>query len=586
MPPENNKPEFNPNQSFQALPISGKPEFDMTQPFESAPNFADRPPSASELEAIARAESQLIPFHANMGAGAQASYHKLFDNPQDQSYMDLYNKYKDAIQKNDQASQEEHPYLTAGTKLGTLGLAGVTGALGLLPSVSFGAPGGVAATALDAAGNAGLYGAAQGAENVDYSKSDIDLSPIIHGYGSGALTGGVLGAGMGMVSKALNPNSLEKYAASKVLQATGGKAGQREAMLNAPVENEDSLNRVLEHGANELEPNEYTEKPPVAFADSSSDILAKNEQLLKGSGESIGKRLKLADEQFNPQDTNNLYPDPQNPTNNAYVDPSKIANEVEDLQKQYLSKKLDKEGNPVAFSLARLKYQKLQEALNDINSFGDKPISFEDAHALKNLVKKEAYDPATGKMIDKDMANVYSIVDDNIEKAMDTNAKFLGNPDDYTKYLKDKDLYRSAKDAVRMGTGQEAREMGYRDLGLTDTIFAAGELATGHPGRAIAMIAGNKLYGKYAAASEAVTAQGTANLMRNVNKAFTKIPNLKQAGTALSSSNNPLAQKLGNILINAAEKDDIGRNAVIYSLMQQPAYRELMLKQASESPEE
>lgn len=51
---------------------------------------------------------------------------------------------------------------------------------------------------------------------------------------------------------------------------------------------------------------------------------------------------------------------------------------------------------------------------------------------------------------------------------------------------------------------------------------------------------------------------------------------LGQLGQSLIQSNSEVGQKLGNILMNASQKDDIGRNALIYSLMQNPAYREMM----------
>lgn len=63
-------------------------------------------------------------------------------------------------------------------------------------------------------------------------------------------------------------------------------------------------------------------------------------------------------------------------------------------------------------------------------------------------------------------------------------------------------------------------------------------------------------------------------------KALTSFPkeSLAKIGQSLSTSDSELSQKLGSILVEASQKDDIGRNALMFTLSQNSAYRDLINK--------
>jgi hypothetical protein len=85
-----------------------------------------------------------------------------------------------------------------------------------------------------------------------------------------------------------------------------------------------------------------------------------------------------------------------------------------------------------------------------------------------------------------------------------------------------------------------------------------------------------------------LTASKVSNAMSSVNNRLTKAP--KEAvvnfGQTLMSKPDATSQKLGSILMKSADRDDVGRNALIYSLMQNPGYRELLRSYLGDSTEE
>ena len=57
---------------------------------------------------------------------------------------------------------------------------------------------------------------------------------------------------------------------------------------------------------------------------------------------------------------------------------------------------------------------------------------------------------------------------------------------------------------------------------------------------------------------------------------------LKQTASTLSQNASPAAQEISNILIKAADADERSRNAIIFGLMQNPAYRQWISPSESE----
>lgn len=83
-----------------------------------------------------------------------------------------------------------------------------------------------------------------------------------------------------------------------------------------------------------------------------------------------------------------------------------------------------------------------------------------------------------------------------------------------------------------------------------------------------------------AANAAGMGAQKVSNVMSSVNQKLINAPkeSIVSFGQDLINSGGELETRLGNILVKAADRDDIGRNALIFSLSQNAAYRELLRK--------
>lgn len=259
-------------------------------------------------------------------------------------------------------------------------------------------------------------------------------------------------------------------------------------------------------------------------------------------------------------------------------------------------------------------YKKLQEAIDTISKFGKTPVNFQTANDIKGLISKTAYNNE-GKLQDQLLGQVRGIINDDIESAADIVAQSTSNPDILDEYLKVKDLYRTSKDAQVASLGKTAGNMVNRDLGITDYMAAASGATVGGAPLAVSAGIGNKLLKSYGNSLLAVGQQGVSEAINKVANAsgpvmggalstLTQIPTVKTGfqeddggesisaittslnnipaeelgvfGKKLMNSGNDLASKLGNVLVYASEKDTVGRSALIYSLMQNPGYRQLI----------
>ncbi len=70
----------------------------------------------------------------------------------------------------------------------------------------------------------------------------------------------------------------------------------------------------------------------------------------------------------------------------------------------------------------------------------------------------------------------------------------------------------------------------------------------------------------------------TMNALGQVSRVLTIIPKqlLGNIGQGLMNNSQPIYQKLGTALVNASQRDDIGRNAILFTLMQNESYRGIL----------
>lgn len=529
-----------------------KPKYDFGS-FEKG-NKTEAPQDVSYLESLLRGGAQ----GATMGSadeisgGAQALYHKAMD-PGDAKLMDLYRKYRDASRGEFKAAEDANPKtFMAGN------IAGGVATTPFLPEVA-GIKGAMAV-------GAGL-GAAQGlgSSNADITQGDV--GGALKDTAIGAGVGGVAGLAGGALSKALTPEALEAAGAARAGKVGGSSAGERKNLLRMPGSTETAETRLAEHNKLLNSRNPYLDnKYWVEAGDTASDVLNKAKTILPKAGKDIGDVLNTVDAAAR-----------QNPEIAELLPKGKtFGDKIRELQAEFTPQHFDKSlPSDVALNSGQDAFNKLGGVIADIETISKNgPMNFNTAQKLKELIQRKAYGNSEGK--DPIMQEVYSIINEQIEKSADAATQAMNNPSLYNKYIDAKNYYRAAKDQLKMSGGQEAREMGHRDFGLTDFILGAGALAHGNLG-AMVLVGTKKLADKYGNSMAAAGTRKTADIMQGINSAFTKAPEaLEAVGNSMISSGDPLKSKLGSMLVEASKKDDVGRNAVIFSLMQLPKYRSLM----------
>lgn len=406
-------------------------------------------------------------------------------------------------------------------------------------------------------------GAIQGAGTA--VSSGGELSDIIGSAGLGAGLGGLTGGATAKLFSMLKPEAVKEVAAERAISALKGAKGQIKQLRSAPTMAPTSKDRLIETGQRLLDQTDYLETPiitPLASAETISERL----QVLKDkAGKSIGETLWDLDKGFSQISD----------TYKHYFNPQTAAKAIEELQKELVG------GTGQPLNITKAAYNTLQDAIEDLNSYGNNPVPFVVANKIKKIFSEAAYN-AKGTPLEPSMVKARGVVNDLIENAADLVAEKSGRPALATKYLQDKDLYRTAIDSMRMVDETLARHITNRDLGITDyMVGAAGMAAHGTP-TGIAAAGANKFlrtYGNTLAAtgSKKMSQALDSDIMRALNQAFTKVPEgMKTMGDKLISSGSPAKVKLGQILIEAADKDDIGRNAIMFSLMQNSMYRDLL----------
>jgi len=512
----------------------------------------------------------LAPAIAGAAGAAPSALEALKGNLSLQDVKDAYEKSRaESKAKFDAAAKANPGSYLGGSLAGGLALAPLTGGLSEESAAAQGLARAVpllsestAAGALTGAG----YGAAAGLGSSVSAGDDLSTGAknVAAGAAGGSLVGGILSKLSGGLGSAAD--SLEETAAKRAVKATGTTKAQTKQLMNAPTASDDSMNRLLEHGDNLINSNPFQDTPVVTALAGPEEILSRVQDLKEKSGQAVGEALTQLDKNFDPSNEN-------------YFNPSDVVSQIRELQMG-----LTKDGVPRAST--RSQYSALEDVIKDISQYGDQPVSFADADEIKQFVTDLAYND-NGKLTDSLMGQVRGIVNDNIEKAADAVAESSGDADLSGSYKTAKDYYRSAKDSENAITGKVAGNMSNRDLGITDYMSAIGGAAVhGGPGALVAT--GANLVGKkYGNQLYAAGSKNAANILKSVNNFFTTVApeQLATWGSKLSAQPGQLEQNLGRVLTEASSRDDIGRNAVMFSLMQNPSYRSLMTHLVSHKEE-
>lgn len=491
----------------------------------------------------------------------------------DKSLSDLlesYRKNRDASKANFKQAEDANPktYM-AGNVAGALAPALLTGGAsevasipGLSPAVSSGL-----LTGAKIGGFTGL-----GQSDADLTKGEIPqaLGDVAKGAIGGAALGGVSSKLGSMLPESL-ADKFSSFANERALKATGiGKSQLKNIILNDMKTNafnsaennapeiEDSVQKM---GRLLLDKNPYQDTPVVSGPSSVEDVLANAQDLKNKAGKDIGDLLSKFDEHYDS-------------TNNDYFDPKKIG---EQIQTELLDPlKVNGEITPVSGSAANT----VQNVLDTLKRYGNNPIPFEQAQQLKQLISKITNYETPGSANNQIMRQASGIINSGIEDAADAVTKNSGSDDLLDKYLKAKDLYKTASTAVNAASQKTAGNMVNRDFGLTDYISGDIGAHIGGPAMGIVGGLGNKLSKTYGNSSLATGANAVADGINRVSNTLSKAPKeaISNLGKQMSLSMNPIEQRLGGVLAQASDRDDVGRNALVFSLMQNPTYREILNK--------
>lgn len=158
----------------------------------------------------------------------------------------------------------------------------------------------------------------------------------------------------------------------------------------------------------------------------------------------------------------------------AKVDPSRLADRVRSDLLDEMS------GNPFADTVRG----SIQQTLKQLSREYPEGIPLERAQAIKQWLQREVYGTLGPRGQDTPassaMRQLSGIINREIEDTIENAGQALGNRALASDFLRGKEMFRTARQAMDLLTREQARTAANRVLGLTDTIGAgAGFVATG-----------------------------------------------------------------------------------------------------------
>ncbi len=396
----------------------------------------------------------------------------------------------------------------------------------------------------------------------DQGVGDIAKSAGIQGT-IGGITGGVVG---GIANKLL-PSNLDEAAANNAIESLRPNQSTITKIMQSTPKTPGG-DRTTEVGQLLIKPTEFLGGKSIVTAGASPKVILSNvEAAQAAAGKYVGEmadKLDASGEKL--VTTRGLQEKIEDILKNKYTIPQDAA------QQEFAGMSL--EGGEEAYNaLNGLK----NNILKTVGTNKDEPISFGTAKKILQWIDDGAYNKA-GNIANKDLNNLRGMFNNEIESHLDTAANSIGDPAAAAKFLHAKDLYRATKQIEKAADTSVAKEITHADLGLLD--YAAGGIglhALGGPG-AIAAVAAKKFLVKNWNSSAAQAQQSVSDGIRAMSAVLTKAntETLVNWGNKAQASADPTMQSLGRVLSKMAEKDGTGRNAVVFSLMQNPAYREIL----------
>lgn len=493
----------------------------------------DKTEEPGYLESFARggAQGASLGFADELTGAGEAGLDLLTGQGGDSSLMDLYRKHRDESRANYDAAAQANPMTSfAGNLAGGIAPGVLTS--GLAPAVN-------------TVKGAATLGAGIGAASGLGASNEESLGGMAKDTLSGAALGGITGGAIQGVANKFNPTALNSMANERIIKATGAPKAQMKNLIK-----NDKVDEVGE--------SLFRNKVAPLFA-KPDQIMENAEALKQQSGKGIGGILNSLDEGFS-----TAAPEVQG----QYFDPSKVSETVN----TQLLKPI--QGEPILAGDENM----VNKILETLGKRGNNPISFEEANKLKQVLKQAAYN-SKGEVLNEQAHRAYGIINKAIEDSAQNVSSSQG-ADVLSKYKQLKTDYNAGIQAGNASLDKTAALMVNRDAGLTDYLAAGvGTAATGgNPLGGAALGAINKSLKTHGNTMLAHGAKTASEALETVNTRLFKIPTERLAafGEQLMTSQNQIEQKLGNVLKQASERDSIGKNALLFSLMQNPAYRQTL----------
>ena len=608
------KPEFDPNKPFGA----GKPEFDPNAAFQpsqvqAAPVTPVADPRLQQLQAqraqlqapqeapgmlksaaLGAEQGATADFAPRINAGLMAAYRGL---TQQADVGKEYEKELKDQEKTFKDAQAAHPW--------AYGAGNVAGFI--LPTAATGGENLLAEGSLAGAAKAGAtYGALSG---VGGSEDLTNLPDVAKNAAAGAITGGVAGgagsaamdvlvpylkgggqmiSGVGRGIANLDPvqdfgkayatsaaqgNVVGKKAAGEAIQGASESLDQARQIFNVALNNAQQQAESLRGNAPPIDFNDFYKHITQAakkgiknsnFQDDADAIRKVHgivSDFLLGTTDEDGNVIRQGTGmQVSPEDAMDLKrklgalgSEGDNPLNNkkglAFANrilsplQGRSANAVES------SFGLPDEFVPLRDTINNA-IDKLPENQRDIHHMLDASDDFPDLNVLLNAQKQGT---RTSVEAQNALNNFYNSIPDNvatqIKPLLDTAAQKAG-----------------AAEAANV-SGLSTSVLGGKGM------FSKLGSMTGSTVGAANQIASN--------AGQQVASSGTGKLFQKMFNAPAQT--FAQYGNQLAQSADPAMKYVGNALVGAAQKDNFGRNAVIFALSQNPAYRDALEKQFGSS---
>lgn len=520
----------------------------------------------SRLEALLRggAQGATLGFSDELSGAGSAALGALKGKSLDE-IKDIYKKSRDESRTANEAAESAHPALYT------------TGSIGgsLLPAVLSGGLGEAAegASALSRLGSAAKTGAAIGAVN-GLGDSNADLtsgSPSALGSAAGsalggAALGGITGGALSGVGSVLG-------------EAGAGKLG---TAYNMGTEGTDLLSKAGREAVGQEgygTAAEYVKKLKKLRADTGADVtdLTSSDAPID-AGATIDKLKGLVsqlsdDIPSQSQDKQTLQSlidrYEQVSPDEAPVDPNELTSTVKQMAglksglselSSYGNNSLQSGfGNATAKTGAQTVGNALEDAVPTLEDANDTFSSVDKANRMLGVKPGSTDDAATLKL-----GNLINSLKNNTKAGNSARFKFgnaidnLGDDSD----LADQFQSDALDTAKRVETARQAGSEQFGAGGIVGALKGGSLQAANAAGQAVGSI-GQSMVGK--------SVGGAAKYLSNLGP-----DSLQTIAKAVSDHGGDVGQKLGNILNEAASRDETGRNALIFTLMQNPVYRQLL----------